>query len=204
MSSAQEHAAGAREGCKPGNYSGWVQARKTQKQNRFLKIRPSRKSKRKDFRKNTLTGTGNCYGNALFYRDFPLHVWSVFDPNTFNFDHDRDPEFWSNLDPDPGLCFQFWKKKKEKLIYRETIFLKNTFFKTLRLEELWSQLSLWMMNLCLETSTFSLHLFYSYRTGTKFTCVDPILYSEYRYGSGSTKLLNTDPIRIRITQHCMC
>ena len=30
---------------------------------------------------------------------------SVVDPNTLNLD--PDPEFWPNLDPDPGLCYQF-------------------------------------------------------------------------------------------------
>ena len=45
--------------------------------------------------------------------------WILFDP---------DPEFWSNLDtePDPGLCYQFWKKK-EKIIkkrrHRKKFFL---------------------------------------------------------------------------------
>ena len=30
------------------------------------------------------------------------------DPNTLNLD--PDPEFWPNVDPDPGLGYQFWKK----------------------------------------------------------------------------------------------
>ena len=30
---------------------------------------------------------------------------SVVDPNTLNLD--PDPEFWPNLDPDPGLYYQF-------------------------------------------------------------------------------------------------
>ena len=30
---------------------------------------------------------------------------SVVDPNTLNLD--PDPEFRPNLDPDPGLCYQF-------------------------------------------------------------------------------------------------
>ena len=34
---------------------------------------------------------------------------SVMDTNTLNLD--LDPGFWPNLDPDPGLCYQFWKKK---------------------------------------------------------------------------------------------
>ena len=38
--------------------------------------------------------------------------------------------------------------------------------------------------------------FILYLQKLQYTCVDPDPYSEY--GSGSTKLLNTDPIRIRI------
>ena len=30
---------------------------------------------------------------------------SVVDPNTFILD--PDPEFWINLDPNPGLCYKF-------------------------------------------------------------------------------------------------
>ena len=50
------------------------------------------------------------------------------------------------------------------------------------------QLSLWMVNLCLKYYTFC-PLFYPI-----FTCMEPDPYWEY----GSTKLLNMDPIRIRI------
>ena len=25
---------------------------------------------------------------------------------------DPDPEFWSNLVPDPGYCYQFWEEEK--------------------------------------------------------------------------------------------
>ena len=50
------------------------------------------------------------------------------------------------------------------------------------------QLSLWMVNLCLKYYTFC-PLFYPI-----FTCMDPDPYWEY----GSTKLLNMDPIQIRI------
>ena len=32
---------------------------------------------------------------------------SVVDPNKLNLDPDRDQGFWPNLDPDPGLCYQF-------------------------------------------------------------------------------------------------
>ena len=30
---------------------------------------------------------------------------SVVDPNTSNLD--PDTEFWTNFDPDPGLCYQY-------------------------------------------------------------------------------------------------
>ena len=33
-------------------------------------------------------------------------VIGVVDPNTLNLDPDSDPEFWLNLDPDPGLCIK--------------------------------------------------------------------------------------------------
>ena len=32
------------------------------------------------------------------------------DPNTLNLDPDPNTEFWPNLNPDPGLCYQFWAK----------------------------------------------------------------------------------------------
>ena len=45
----------------------------------------------------------NCPGDLFL-------VTSVVDPNTLNLD--PDPGFWPNLDPDPDpeLCYQFWKK----------------------------------------------------------------------------------------------
>ena len=52
-------------------------------------------------------------------------------------------------------------------------------------EELFSQLSLWKVILCLKTYTFCLYFIYPI-----FTCVDPDQYG--KYGSGSTTLLNTD------------
>ena len=39
-----------------------------------------------------------------FLRNLPVGT-SVVDPNTLNFD--PDPLFWPNLDPDPGLLYQF-------------------------------------------------------------------------------------------------
>ena len=49
---------------------------------------------------------------------------SVVDPNTLNWD--PDPEFWSNLDPDPWLYNQFWKKKI-KTILEKNNFLWNKY-----------------------------------------------------------------------------
>ena len=37
---------------------------------------------------------------------------SVVDPNTGTLNSDQDPEFWPNLDPDPGLSNQILKKKQ--------------------------------------------------------------------------------------------
>ena len=52
------------------------------------------------------------------------------DPNTLNFD--TDPEFWPNLDPDPGpdnpgLCDKFFYRKHwiEKQFSKINIFFKN-------------------------------------------------------------------------------
>ena len=44
------------------------------------------------------------------------------DPNTLNLD--LDPEFWPNLDPDPGLCYKFLKEKLKNTV----IFKENHFF----------------------------------------------------------------------------
>ena len=46
----------------------------------------------------------------------------VVDPNTMNLD--PEPEFLSNLDPELGLFYQFWKKNL-KLIFKK----KNNFLK---------------------------------------------------------------------------
>ena len=40
---------------------------------------------------------------------FCIYAGSVVDPTPWNFD--PDPLFLPNLDPDPGLCYQFGKKK---------------------------------------------------------------------------------------------
>ena len=35
---------------------------------------------------------------------------------------DLDPDFWPNLDPDPGLCYKFLKEKlKNTVIFKETL-----------------------------------------------------------------------------------
>ena len=53
-------------------------------------------------------------------------VISVEDPNTMNLD--PDPGFWPNLNPDPELYNQFWKKKfqisleKNNLLWNKYIF----------------------------------------------------------------------------------
>ena len=36
-----------------------------------------------------------------------------------------DPGFWSNLDPDPGLCYQFWKKWFIKTSFKKGLFLNK-------------------------------------------------------------------------------
>ena len=55
-----------------------------------------------------------CFGSVLFSTDLDLaqdhnsyYVTSVVDPNTLNLD--PVPEFWHNLDTDPGLFFSILK-----------------------------------------------------------------------------------------------
>ena len=100
------------------------------------------------------------------------------DPNTLN--SDPDPGLWPKLDPDPDpwFCHQ-----KYRIYFKNKMSLKETF----------SQLSRRIFNLYLKSYTFCL-LF-----GRIFTGVDPDPYSEN--GSGSTKLLISDPIRIRSRIH---
>ena len=73
--------------------------------------------------------------------------------------------------------------------FNKSIFL-NIFKNKMTPKEMFTQLSLWIVNLYLKSDTF-LPPFYPI-----YACVDPDPYSEY--GSGSRKFLNTDPIRIRI------
>ena len=111
--------------------------------------------------------------------------YSVVDPNTVNLD--PNPGFWPNLDPDPGFYYQFWKNNSK------IIFLENNNYKNkMSLKDIFTQLSLWIVNFYLKSYTFLPPLY------PIFTCVDPDPYSEYGSRSGSRKLLNTDPIRSRI------
>ena len=41
-----------------------------------------------------------------------FYITSAVEQNTLNLDLDSDPECQINLDPDPGLCYKFRKKKK--------------------------------------------------------------------------------------------
>ena len=58
----------------------------------------------------------------LIYKYFNL-LNHVVDPNSLNLD--PDPEFLFNLDLDPGLCNQFWRKKMIKTIFEKNKFLKK-------------------------------------------------------------------------------
>ena len=117
------------------------------------------------------------------------------DPNTLSLD--PDPGFLPNLDlvpdpdpgpdPDPRLCCQFWKKKLKIILEKSNFLYKSTFVKNKMLPK--EILVRWVTELLIYILQL-LSLFYPI-----FTCVDPDPYSEY--GSGSTKLLNKDPIRIR-------
>ena len=53
---------------------------------------------------------------------------SVVDPNPLNLDPRPDPEFWPNLDPDPGLFHQFREKKIIKNKFREEQLSLTTIF----------------------------------------------------------------------------
>ena len=63
----------------------------------------------------------------------------VVDPNTLNWDPDH------NLDPDPGLCYQFLKKKIDHILEKNNFLFKNNFFnykEIMALEDVFSQVSL--------------------------------------------------------------
>ena len=70
-----------------------------------------------------------------------------------------DPEFWPTLDSDPGLSYPFWeeeKKIKNNIREKQFFFKKQPLF-NYRIKKLFSQLSFWMMNLCIKSDTFCLY-----------------------------------------------
>ena len=87
------------------------------------------------------------------------------------------------LDPDPGLFYQFWKKKRKEKKFREKQLSHKNFWSVESLNGEFNQFTSKILHLLL--------LIYPI-----FTSVDPDPHSEY--GSVSTKFLNTDPIWIRI------
>ena len=50
--------------------------------------------------------------------------------------------FWPNLDPDPVLCYQFWKNVTKKGFREKSFPLKKIFLKAMAPEEIFSQLGL--------------------------------------------------------------
>ena len=123
---------------------------------------------------------------------FPaFETTSVVDPNTLNFY--PDPEFWPNLDSDldPYGYFINFEKNVKNIYWGKNVSLKKVFLnykKIMVSAEIFS----FVESLNGEFLPSIIHLWPPiYPT---VTCVDPI--SEY--GSGSTKMLNTDPIWIRI------
>ena len=124
------------------------------------------------------------------------------DPNTLNLD--PDPGFWPNLDPDPGLYFQLGKNKFKttSILYffqttgtvQCTLYIRTTFF----ISYLPKSLNWYLINI-LNLTSFASILF-------ACMCGSGSVFGIGRYGSGSRKLLNTDPIQIRILilipQHC--
>ena len=97
--------------------------------------------------------------------------------------------------------------KNKIILEKNNVLLKGTgtgtylyFFKTIRTKcHLNKFLVSWVSHFwifILTLTNFASVLSYSIPTGTVFKCLDPDPFLEY--GSGSTKLLNTVPIRIRI------
>ena len=88
---------------------------------------------------------------------------------------------WPNLDPDPRLCYQFWKKCLKCFRRRKFVFKK-----------IW-KLSLWKKCLVIWVSGWWIFLFVlTPLIYPIFTCIDPDQdhYSEYGSGSWFTKFLN--------------
>ena len=79
------------------------------------------------------------------------------DSKTLNLD--PDPKFWG---PDPGLCYQFWKKNLNIILQKKHNFLKHNFFKIIRKYWYWkkileSPVSEWWIYLCIQSYTFCLY-----------------------------------------------
>ena len=109
----------------------------------------------------------------------------VVDTNTMNLD--PDPGFCPNLDPDPDpwLCYQLWNKKIKNNFRKKLSLLKYIFLQQMSHKVSWAtELLIYILHLLSPFYPFFLHEWIRIR----------ILN---RYGSGSTKLLNTDSIRIR-------
>ena len=66
-------------------------------------------------------------GSVPLWLEIILLQWvqsSVVNLNTLNL----DPGFWPNLDPEPGLYNQFWKKKYKKIL-EQNFFFKKVYLK---------------------------------------------------------------------------
>ena len=87
-----------------------------------------------------------------------------------------DPGFFA--DPDSGLGIKSHPDPDKRTRIRNTAFYSVEYLNG-------------YFTVFLKSSTFCLHFIH-----LQFTCVVPDAYLEY--GSGSKKVLNTDPIRIRI------
>ena len=76
---------------------------------------------------------------------------------------DPDPEFWPNLDPDPGLFYKFWDRKKVVLDDNYNCNYK----KIMSPSDILTQLSLWKVNFFYNLTPFAYNLYYFYmNTGT--------------------------------------
>ena len=103
---------------------------------------------------------------------------------------DPDPEFWPNWDPDPGLCYQFWKKTLNFFIEKTNLIFLNKIIRkychvTWRNVSWVSELWIYFLNPILYASIL---WFYP----SIFTCVDTDPQSTWirtQYGSGSTTLV---------------
>ena len=100
---------------------------------------------------------------------------------------DPNLRFWPNLDPDPGLCYQLLKKKfkinfeKNKKV--PVLFIKN-YKNKMSPKEIFSQLSLRILNLYLKSFTFCLYFILV----CMYVHVWIRIHKAPEYGSGSTTL----------------